>query len=92
VSCQFFSQGGYSVCHQGALLDAFRMNSRSVVGRNPSVVIPLLANQDLICSTEVGYSRDRIDISGSARRVSEFVSEFVHFPEKFEQLNDWIFQ
>ena len=56
------------------------------------MVIPLLANQDLICSTEVGYSRDRIDISGSARRVSEFVSEFVHFPEKFEQLNDWIFQ
>ena len=29
------------------LLDAFRMNSRKVIGRNPSMVIPLLANQDL---------------------------------------------
>ena len=33
--------------HQNILLDAFRMNSRNIIGRNPSVVIPLLANQDL---------------------------------------------
>ena len=29
------------------LLDAFRTNSRNIIGRNPSMVIPLLANQDL---------------------------------------------
>jgi len=29
------------------LLDAFRTNSRSIIGRKPSMVIPLLANQDL---------------------------------------------
>ena len=27
--------------------DAFRTNSRNIIGRNPSMVIPLLANQDL---------------------------------------------
>ena len=29
------------------LLDAFGTNSYSIIGRNPSMVIPLLANQDL---------------------------------------------
>ena len=29
------------------LLFAFRMYSRNIIGRNPSMVIPLLANQDL---------------------------------------------
>ena len=29
------------------LLDAFRTNSRNIIGRNPSMVTPLLANQDL---------------------------------------------
>ena len=33
--------------HKNTLLDAFRMNSRNIIGRNPSMVIPLLANQDL---------------------------------------------
>ena len=33
--------------HQNTLLDAFRTNSRNIIGRNPSMVIPLLANQDL---------------------------------------------
>ena len=33
--------------HQNRLLDAFRMNSRNIIGGNPSMVIPLLANQDL---------------------------------------------
>ena len=28
-------------------VDAFRTNSRNVIGRKPSMVIPLLANQDL---------------------------------------------
>ena len=29
------------------LLDVFRTNSRNILGRNPAMVIPLLANQDL---------------------------------------------
>ena len=41
------SQRKYNFYHQNALLDAFRTNSRNIIGRNPSMVIPLLANQDL---------------------------------------------
>ena len=41
-----FLQRKYNFCHQSTLLDAFRTNSRNVIGRNPSMVIPLLANQD----------------------------------------------
>ena len=40
-------QRKYNFYHQNILLDAFRMNSRNVIGRNPLMVIPLLANQDL---------------------------------------------
>ena len=40
------SQRKYNFYHQNTLLDAFRMNSCNV-GRGPSMVIPLLANQDL---------------------------------------------
>ena len=41
------SQTKYNFYHQNTLLDAFRTNSRNIIGRNPSMVIPLLANQDL---------------------------------------------
>ena len=41
------SQRKYTFYHQNRLLDAFRTNSRNIIGRNPSMVIPLLANQDL---------------------------------------------
>ena len=41
------SQRKYNFYHQNTLLDAFRTNSRNVIGKNPSMVIPLLANQDL---------------------------------------------
>ena len=41
------SQRKYNFYHQNTLLDAFRTNSRNIIGRNPSIVIPLLANQDL---------------------------------------------
>ena len=41
------SQRKYTFYHQNRLLDAFRTNSRNVIGRNPSMVIPSLANQDL---------------------------------------------
>ena len=41
------SQRKYKFYHQNTLLDAFRTNSRNTIGRNPRMVIPLLANQDL---------------------------------------------
>ena len=41
------SQRKYNFYHQDTLLDAFRMNSHNIIGRNLSMVIPLLANQDL---------------------------------------------
>ena len=41
------SQRRYNFYHQNTLLDAFQTNSRNIIGRNPSMVIPLLANQDL---------------------------------------------
>ena len=41
------SQRNYNFYHQNTLLDAFRTNSRNIIGRNPSMVIPLLTNQDL---------------------------------------------
>ena len=41
------SQRMYKFYHQNKLLGAFRTNSRNIIGRNPSMVIPLLANQDL---------------------------------------------
>ena len=41
------SQRKYNFYHQNTLIDAFRTNSCNIIGRNPSMVIPLLANQDL---------------------------------------------
>ena len=41
------SQRKYNFYDQNTLLDAFRTNSRNIIGRNPSMVIPLLANQNL---------------------------------------------
>ena len=41
------AQRKYNFYHQNTLIDAFRPNSRNVIGRNPLMVIPLLANQDL---------------------------------------------
>ena len=40
-------QRKYHFYQQNRLFDAFRMNSRNTIGRNPLMVIPLLANQDL---------------------------------------------
>ena len=40
-------QRKYNFYHQNTILDAFRTNSRNIIGRNPSMVIPLLATQDL---------------------------------------------
>ena len=57
------SQRRYTFYHQNTPLDAFRTNSRNIIGRNPSMVIPLLANQDLtpmlvwlaVCSMVVDF-------------------------------------
>ena len=47
------------------LLDAFRTNSRNVIGRNLSMVIPLLANQDLtpmfLLNIAIMVPRDRLE-------------------------------
>ena len=40
-------QRKYNFYHQGKLLGVFRTNSRNIIGRNPSMVIPFPANQDL---------------------------------------------
>ena len=42
-----FSQRKYTFYYQNTLLDAFRTNSRNIIGRNSSLVIPLIANEDL---------------------------------------------
>ena len=42
------SQRKYTFYHQNTLLDAFPTNSRNIIGRNPSMAIPLLANQYLM--------------------------------------------
>ena len=42
------SQRKYNSYNQNRLLNTFRTNSRNIIGRNPSMVIPLLANQDLM--------------------------------------------
>jgi len=41
------SQRKYTFYHQNTLLNAVRTNSRNIIGRNSSMVIPLLANQHL---------------------------------------------
>ena len=41
------SQRKYNFYHQNTLVFDFRTNSRNIIGGNPSMVIPLLANQDL---------------------------------------------
>ena len=42
------SQRKYNFYHQNTLLNAFRTNSCNIIGKNPSMVIPLLANQDVM--------------------------------------------
>ena len=41
------SKRKYNFYHQNTLLDALGTNSRNIIGRNPSMVIPLLSNQDV---------------------------------------------
>ena len=48
-------QRKYNFYHQNTLLDAFRTNSRNIIGRKPPMVIPLLANQDLMPMLAPGH-------------------------------------
>ena len=41
------SQRKYNSYHQNTPLDVSRTNSRNIIGRNPSMVIPFLSNQNL---------------------------------------------
>ena len=61
------SQRKYNFYHQNTLVDAFRTNSRNIIGRKPSMVISLLANQDLtpmlellpiLCEVDSGSKND----------------------------------
>ena len=59
-------QRKYNFYHQNTLLDAFRTNSRNIIGRNPSMVIPLVANQDLTPMLFAGQKRqDNVFLQGS---------------------------
>ena len=42
------SQRKYNLYHHTMLLNAFQRNSHNSIGRDPSMVIPLLAKQDLV--------------------------------------------
>ena len=55
-------QRKYNFHHQNTLLDAFRTSSRNIIGRNPSMVIPLLANQDLTPMLLEGSQHNMHDI------------------------------
>ena len=58
-----FSQRKYTFYHQKTLLDAFQTNSNNNIDRKPSMVIPLLANQDLMptmLDTYFGPSRYKV--------------------------------
>ena len=61
-------QRKYNFYHQNKLLGAFRTNSCNIIGRNPSIVIPLLSNQDL---TPMLKSNDlKFSISQQKRRIN----------------------
>ena len=51
------SQRKYNFNHQNTLLDSFRTHSCNIIGRHPSMVIPLLANQDLTPMLFVTYKK-----------------------------------
>ena len=64
-----FSQRKYTFNLQNTLLDVFRTNSRNIIGRNPSMVIPLLANQ-VKAEEQSLYYRPRVAVN-SCMRVRE---------------------
>ena len=75
-NCTFFAKKltTRSFHHQNALLDDFRMNSHNIIGRNPSKVIPLLANQDLMPMLSVG----RHIVPSSVLRIQKWYVDTLH--------------
>ena len=68
-----FTQRKCTFYHQNTLLDAFRTHSHYIVCRIPSMVIPLLANQDMTPML-IGYQGDnhrRIPANTVARTLLE---------------------
>ena len=58
---------------RSVFFDAFRTNSRNIFGRNPSMVIPLLASQDLAPMLIVALSSSDISYSRSLRCFSYYL-------------------
>ena len=67
-----FSQRKYTFYLQNMLLDEFRTNSRNIIGRNPSMVIPMLANQDLTPMLH------RVSVAGLPLRAHLSTCMFLH--------------
>ena len=78
------SQRKYNFYHQNPLLDAFRTNSRNIIGRNPSMVIPLLANQDLTPMLVAADHANSIDSEYVTTKVGIALSKSL-----FEPHQDW---
>ena len=60
-------QRKYNFNHPNTLLDDFQTNSRNIIGMNLSMVIPLLANQDL--TPVPAQSRILISVSSTYRKM-----------------------
>ena len=63
------SQRKYNFYHQNTLLNAFRTNSRNIIGRNPSMVIPLLPNQDL---TPMLFRSGYVQIANGSKQLRHY--------------------
>ena len=94
------SQRKYTFYHQSMLLDAFRPNSRNMTGRNPSMVIPLLANQDLtpmlvrcISTEQLTGSRTigQLLLLQKSHRQKIFRRETSDSPKEFSEVTSLIF-
>ena len=58
---------------RSVFFDAFRTNSGNIIGRNPSMVIPLLASQDLTPMLIVALSSSDTTYSRSLRCFSYYL-------------------
>ena len=96
------SQRECNFYHQNTRLDAFRTNSRNIIGKNPSMVIPLLANQDLTpmfatsainfldcCFTDAAELRStrRTSLPIQDKLASGTAERYPYFLDKFKVVN-----
>ena len=84
------SQRKFNFYHQDTLLDAFRTNSPNVIGRNPSIVIPLLANQDLTpmltdpCFQRNGLLRLQCNLNKAEQLACSQINKSIHIENKID--------